>query len=105
MEKQVPNYLRERGIYQTDKKNILTDEEHEKLRNLQADKGIAQLDNGDYIRAIYYPPTATTSPCTSCYFKEKCVPEKGEEKNPPLYMRMCLSVKRPDKKPVKFVKI
>lgn len=105
MEKQLPKYLTERGIYKIAKKNILTDEELEKLRTMTADKGVVELDNGDVVRAVELPFDRYTSPCADCYLKHSCVSETSELKTPNLYLRACLPHKREDRKSVRFVKI
>lgn len=105
MEEKLPKYLTERGIYKIAKKNILTDEEHEKLRTMTADKGVVILDNGDVVRAVELPFERNSSPCAECYLKHSCVSESGELKTPNLYLRACLPHKRDDRKSVRFVKI
>lgn len=105
MENSLPNYLTQRGIYHTDKKNLLTDEEHEKLRHLTADGDAVKLNDGVLVYAVS-TQAYNSAPCHSCCFKTTCLSEKGEKHiNPPLYMRICLPHKRPDGKSVKFVKV
>jgi hypothetical protein len=105
MENLLPNYLTDRGVYHTDKKNLLTDEEHELLRTLKADGEPIGLSNGDWVYAIS-ANSSNTAPCNTCYFKESCISEKGESSmNPPLYMRMCMPHKRKDGKSVRFAKV
>lgn len=105
MEKQLPKYLTERGIYNIAKTSILTDEELEKLRTITANKGVVVLDNGDVVRAVELPFDRYASPCSDCHLKHSCVSETGELKAPNLYLRACLPHKRADRKSVKFVKI
>lgn len=106
MENSLPNYLIQRGIKNTSKQDVLTDEEHEMLRTMNTDSAAIKLKNGDWVCAVPCNTNSKSIPCDSCCFKSECISGKGEDKrNPPLYMRMCLPHKRVDGKSVKFVKV
>ena len=75
IENLLPNYLTQRGIYHTDKKNLLTDEEHEKLRNLTADGDAVKLNDGVLVYAVS-TQAYNSAPCHSCCFKTTCLSKK-----------------------------